>query len=106
MSETAWPPAVETIAPFRRQAELRPKPRYAPDDIIALLWRERFLMLGVFLVVLALGLAVSFSLKTLYAAQSSLLVRLSQEYVYEPNAGDAARGAVPEPDQVLQSEVE
>ncbi|HEX4199536.1 MAG TPA: GumC family protein [Caulobacteraceae bacterium] len=82
------------------------RPRYDPGDFIALLWRERFLMLGVFLVVLALGLAAAFSMKTLYAAQSSLLVRLSQEYVYEPSAGDAARGAVPEPDQVLSSEVE
>ncbi len=106
MSESAWAPANETIAPFRRPADPRGRPRYDPNDFIALLWRERFLMLGVFLVVLALGLALAFSLKTLYAAQSSLLVRLSQEYVYEPSAGDAARGAVPEPDQVLQSEVE
>ncbi len=63
-------------------------------------------MLGVFLVILALGLAVAFSLKTFYPAQSSILVRLSQEYVYQPSAGDAARGAVPDSDQVLQSEVE
>jgi uncharacterized protein involved in exopolysaccharide biosynthesis len=106
MSESAWAPANEPIAPFRRSQALRVRPRYDPGDFIALLWRERFLMLGVFLVVLALGLAAAFSMKTLYAAQSSLLVRLSQEYVYEPNAGDAARGAVPEPDQVLSSEVE
>jgi uncharacterized protein involved in exopolysaccharide biosynthesis len=106
MSESAWAPANEPIAPFRRSQALRMRPRYDPGDFIALLWRERFLMLGVFLVVLALGLAAAFSMKTLYAAQSSLLVRLSQEYVYEPSAGDAARGAVPEPDQVLSSEVE
>jgi len=106
MSESAWAPGSETIAPFRQPPHVRVRPRYDPGDFVALLWRERFLMLGVFVVVLALGLAFSFSLKTLYAAQSSLLVRLSQEYVYEPNAGDAARGAVPEPDQVLQSEVE
>jgi uncharacterized protein involved in exopolysaccharide biosynthesis len=106
MTDSAWTPAAETTAPLRREARPRGRPRYAPSDYVTLLWRERWLMLGVFLVVLALGLAVAFALKTTYAAQSSLLVRLGQEYVYQPAAGDAARGAVPEPDQVLQSEVE
>jgi uncharacterized protein involved in exopolysaccharide biosynthesis len=105
LSESVWPSGIEAGA-FRRPASTRVRPRYAAGDFAALLWRERFLMLGVFLVILALGLAFALSLKTLYPAHSSLLVRLSQEYVYEPNAGDAARGAVPEPDQVLQSEVE
>ncbi|HLI67295.1 MAG TPA: Wzz/FepE/Etk N-terminal domain-containing protein [Caulobacteraceae bacterium] len=71
-----------------------------------MLWRERLSMAVVFLVVLALGMALALTMKTTYPAQSSVLVRLGQEYVYQPAAGDAARGAVPEPDQVLQSEVE
>jgi uncharacterized protein involved in exopolysaccharide biosynthesis len=82
------------------------RPRYELSDFATLLWRERMLMLGVFLVILALGMAVTLTLKSVYPAQSSLLVRLGQEYVYQPRAGDAARGAVPEADQVIQSEVE
>ena len=80
--------------------------RYAPTDFVTLLWRERFLMLGVFLVILAIGAGFAFTLKKTYTASSSLFVRLGQEYVYEPRAGDAARGAVPDVDQVTQSESE
>jgi uncharacterized protein involved in exopolysaccharide biosynthesis len=80
--------------------------RYAPADIAALLPREWPLMAVVFLVMTTLGLVAAFTLKTAYPAQSSILVRLGQEYVYQPRAGDAARGAVPEPDSVIQSEVE
>lgn len=82
------------------------RPRYAPSDFVTLLWRERFLMLAVFLVLFVLGAAAAFSLKTSYPAQSSILVRLGQEYVYEPRAGDAGRGAVPDSDQVIQAETE
>jgi uncharacterized protein involved in exopolysaccharide biosynthesis len=82
------------------------RPRYGAGDVVPLLWRERFLVLTVFIVVFAVGLAVAFMMKTTYDAQSSILVRLGQAYVYQPPAGDAARGAVPESDQVLQSEVE
>ena len=81
-------------------------PRYGVADLAPMLWRERFLMASVFIVVLAVGLAAAFAMKSVYDAHSSILVRLNQAYVYEPPAGDAARGAVPEADQVLQSEVE
>ena len=80
--------------------------RYAPTDFVTLLWRERFLMLGVFLVIAVMGLALATTLKKSYEAQSSLFVRLGQEYVYEPRAGDAGRGAVPNTDEVIQSEAE
>ena len=80
--------------------------RYALEDYPRLLWRERGLMVVVFLVILALGLGFALTLKTVYPAQSSLLVRLGPEYVYQPRVGDAARGAIPEADQVIQSEVE
>lgn len=83
-----------------------PRARYALADLPVLLWRERWLMLAVFLAIFALGLAAAFSMKTRYPAYSSVLVRLGQEYVYEPRAGDAGRGAVPDSDQVLQSETE
>jgi uncharacterized protein involved in exopolysaccharide biosynthesis len=80
--------------------------RYAPTDFVTLLWRERWLMLGVFLVILLLGVAAATTMKKTYTANSSLFVRLGQEYVYEPLAGDAGRGAVPSTDQVIQSESE
>jgi uncharacterized protein involved in exopolysaccharide biosynthesis len=88
------------------QRDWATRARYAPTDFVTLLWRERFLMLGVFLVIVVLGFAFASTLKKSYTAESSLFVRLGQEYVYEPRAGDAGRGAVPDVDQVIQSEAE
>ena len=90
----------------RPVGEWTPRPRFAMSDLPALLWRERWLMAAVFLLILICGAAFAFTLKTQYPAHSSVLVRLGQEYVYEPRAGDAARGAVPDNDHVLQSESE
>src|SRR4051812_23844017 len=82
------------------------RPAFVLADVPALLWRERLLMLTVFAVLFVLGIFTAFSLKTTYPAYSSVLVRLGQEYVYEPRAGDAGRGAVPAADAVIQSELE
>ncbi len=48
--------------------------RFALSDLPTLLWRERQLILAVFLVVLGLGVLAAFALKTTYHAQASLLV--------------------------------
>lgn len=90
----------------RAGASSRTRLRYSPEDFATLLWRQRWLMLGVFLVIVAIGLAVAVRLKTSYSANSSLLIRLGSEYVYSPEVGDAARGAAPDNDQIVQSEVE
>ncbi len=82
------------------------RPRYTPADFITLMWRDRYLMLSVFLALFAVGVVAALLLKTQYPAHSSVLVRLGQEYVYEPNIGDAGRGAIPTTDQLIQSEVE
>jgi uncharacterized protein involved in exopolysaccharide biosynthesis len=106
MPASAWIEEREASAPAWRRGGAPARPQFAPADFVPLLWRERFVMLSVFLVIAALALAGALMLKTVYPARSSLLIRLGQEYVYEPRAGDAARGAVPDSDQVIQSEVE
>jgi uncharacterized protein involved in exopolysaccharide biosynthesis len=85
-------------------ADLRP--RYSAAEWAGMLWRERVLMAVVFALVFALGTAGVMFLPKTYVAKSSLLVRLGQEYVYQPRAGDAARGAIPQTTDVVQSEVE
>jgi uncharacterized protein involved in exopolysaccharide biosynthesis len=106
MTSDVWTEGGDIVTPFRRSGEARLRARYTPGDIASLLWRERLLMFGVFLAIVILGFAAAFTLKTVYPADASVLIRLGQEYVYEPRAGDAARGAVPEADAVIQSEVE
>ena len=78
------------------------RPRYAPVDFATLLWRERGLMTAVFLVIFLVGLAFALTFRPIYTASSSVLVRLGQEYVYEPRIGDAGRGALPQADQVIR----
>lgn len=82
------------------------RPRYSVSEWAGLLWRERLLMVAAFAVVLAVGIAVAALAPKTYVAKSSLLVRLGQEYVYQPRAGDAARGAIPQTTDLVQSEVE
>lgn len=86
--------------------EAPPRTRYAASELPALLWRERWLMMAVFLGVAALAVAFALTLKTVYPTHASVLVRLGQEYVYQPRSGDAGRGAVPDNDQMVQSESE
>jgi uncharacterized protein involved in exopolysaccharide biosynthesis len=107
-TQSAWSTLPHDPLPGRAMAGSgwASRPRYAPSDFITLLWRERWLMLVIFLVIFGVGGAFAFTLKKSYPASASILVQLGQEYVYEPRAGDAARGAVPENDSLVQSEVE
>lgn len=106
MSTSAWTSVPHDSSPRMAMGAAGVRPKYAPTDFVTLLWRERFLMLIVFVVIVVLGVGFATTLKKSYTAESSLFVRLGQEYVYEPRAGDAARGAVPSNDEVIQSEAE
>jgi uncharacterized protein involved in exopolysaccharide biosynthesis len=81
-------------------------PRYTVSDMAELLWGRLPWMILTFLVLAILGALVAFHMPTTYPAHSSLLIRLGQAYVYQPQVGDAARGAAPDNDQVVQSELE
>ncbi|HWE47923.1 MAG TPA: Wzz/FepE/Etk N-terminal domain-containing protein [Caulobacteraceae bacterium] len=88
------------------RGDARLRPRYSVPDVARLLRRELVLMFVVFAAVLLLGVVVAATLPKTYTAHSSLLVNLSQQYVYEPVTGDAGRGIAPQKDQVVQSEAE
>jgi uncharacterized protein involved in exopolysaccharide biosynthesis len=75
-------------------------------DVLGLLAREVVLMAVVFGVIFGIGAAVALHLPKAYTANASLLMQLGKDYVYNPLAGDAARGAIATIDQVVQSEVE
>ncbi|MBB3890378.1 uncharacterized protein involved in exopolysaccharide biosynthesis [Phenylobacterium haematophilum] len=103
MTQAAWTATTQDAGPGFAWAG---RPRYALSDFPVLLWRERYLMAAIFLILFVLGVAAALTMKTSYEAYSSVLVRLGQEYVYEPRAGDAGRGAVLDSDAVIQSEIE
>ena len=100
-AQGAWADTQDTRPPPKRAV----RRRFALSDLPILLWRERGLILAVFLAVLALGLAAAFAMKTSYQTHSSLLVRLEPEYSSEPRTGETSRLA-PDSDQLLQSELE
>jgi uncharacterized protein involved in exopolysaccharide biosynthesis len=83
------------------------RPRYTAADFATLLWRERWLILAVFLTLSAVGAALAWRMDKTYAARSSLLVRLGQEYVYQPRAGaDPQSTTAADINEVIQAERE
>lgn len=82
------------------------RPRYSAADLAALLWRERLLILAVFAALVLLGAAVAWRMEETFTARSSVIVRLGQEYVYQPRAGEVGQGAAPDITEVVQAERE
>lgn len=80
------------------------RPRYGVLDVVALLFRELWLMILVFLVLFALGAAAVMTLKKSYTASASVFVGVGQEYVYQPRVGATDRAAPPNAAEVAQSE--
>ena len=113
--DDVWDEDGDRVVPLRRPAGPS-RPGAGPStnrfmqlgfgDIVALLFRELWLIVIVFVVIFGIGLAAAFSMPSSYTAGASLLMQLGKNYVYEPVAGDAARGATATIDQVVQSEVE
>lgn len=118
-----WEDEEATVVPLRRKSRVQGKGQVSGmtaaaakpgmarlqlgmDDILRLLLRELWLMAIVFAVIFGIGAAVALSMHSTYTASASLLMQLSKDYVYDPLAGDAARGAIATTDEVVQSEVE
>jgi len=80
-----------------------PKPSIA--DLAAMLWAERLLVLAVGGAICALGLVAALAAPKAYTARAELLVRLGQEYVYQPTAGGAGAGATPDMQAVVNAEM-
>jgi uncharacterized protein involved in exopolysaccharide biosynthesis len=81
-----------------------PRPSWA--DALAMLWAERFWVLGVGAAICALGLVLALLAPKTYTARAELLVRLGQEYVYQPTIGGVgAAGAAPDIQAVVNAEM-
>lgn len=84
----------------------RLRTRLGPADLAVSLWRSKLLMFLVFLPIMLVGVGVALLFPAHYTASTRLLVRLGQEYVFDPFLGDAAKGAFPQQEEVLQAESE
>ncbi|MGQ0534406.1 MAG: GumC family protein [Caulobacteraceae bacterium] len=80
-------------------------PRLSLADIVAMLWGERLVVLAVGGAICALGLVAALATPKTYTARAELLVRLGEEYVYQPTAGGAGAGATPDMQAVVNAEM-
>ncbi|MGD9965047.1 MAG: hypothetical protein AB7T59_00850 [Hyphomonadaceae bacterium] len=80
-------------------------PRFSMADVAAVLWAERAVVLAVGGAICALGLVAALAIPKTYTARAELLVRLGEEYVYQPTAGGAGAGATPDMQAVVNAEM-
>src|SRR5262245_45056534 len=81
-------------------------PRLGWVDFAAMLWAERVTVVFTGAVVCLIGFALATLVPKTYTARAELLVRMGQEYVYQPTAeGGAGAGAAPDMQQVVNSEM-
>lgn len=109
MSVDTWTERSPASAPERPAAPAhvgRLRPKIGVVDTLLQLWRAKWVMLLVFVPILLAGIAFALLTPTKYSASTRLLVRLGQEYVFDPVIGDAAKGAFPQQEEVLQAETE
>lgn len=74
-------------------------------DMLAMIWRERRTAAVVALAILALGGAVVFMTPRTYEAKTRLLIRMGQEYVFQPRVGASGAGAAPQIQEVVNAEL-
>lgn len=74
-------------------------------DVLAMLWAERALVIGLGAAICALGLVAALMAPRTYTARTELIVRMGEEYVYQPTAGGAGAGATPDMQAVVNAEM-
>lgn len=81
-------------------------PRLGLADVAAMLWAERALVLMVGGAICALGLVAALMAPRAYTARTEMIVRMGEEYVYQPTtAGGAGAGATPDMQAVVNAEM-
>ena len=79
-------------------------PRMGLADAAAMLWAERKLVLAVGAAICVLGLAAALMAPRSYSARAEFLVRMGEEYVYQPRVAGGA-GAAPDMPSVVNAEM-
>ncbi len=81
-------------------------PKLGWADLVAMLWAERKIVLIVGAVIGALALCVALISPKHYEARGELLVRIGQEYVYQPTMGANGGGAAPDIETIVNGEIQ
>lgn len=82
------------------------RPRLGFVDLILQLWRTKWLMMLITLLIFLPFLLLALMLPTKYAANAGLMVSLGEEQVYRPLVGSEAAGAIPDQELINEAEIE
>lgn len=82
------------------------RPKLGIADVILQLWRSKWLMALIAVVMFLPFLLLAMAMPTKYEASAGLLVSLGEEQVYRPLVGNEAAGAIPEQELINQAEIE
>jgi len=73
--------------------------------LIVMLWRAKWAMIAVFLILSLAGLAFVLQMDKTYTARSSVFVRFDDAYVFNPVVGGAGEGETLALEQIIQAEI-
>ena len=83
-----------------------PRVQLGIGDWIKMMLKEIWLMLAVFSIIAAVGIAFAMTMQKKYTAEARLSVLVGEEYVSMLNSGGSGGEASPKQEQVIQSEIE
>ena len=91
---------------MRTSAYLSTRPRYGLMDLAALLFRELWVMIAVFLAICILGvILILTTISKTYTARAGIVATVGQEYVYQPTVGTERNSTnVPQVNEIAQAE--
>ena len=91
---------------MRTSAYLSTRPRYGLMDLAALLFRELWVMVAVFLAICILGvILILTTISKTYTARAGIVATVGQEYVYQPTVGTERNSTnVPQVNEIAQAE--
>ena len=86
------------------ESEGLPYPLGSARDILTALFRQKYIILGVFLVIFAGVIAWVNSEETLYEAQASVILKMGREHIVRPEVGTTQYSTFND-DNVVESEI-
>ena len=81
-------------------------PHYSIRDFLTVLFKRKYMILFLFLLIAAITAYVIFTLPQLYEAKSTVLLKMGREYVNRPPVGEGGGVASVSPGEITNSEIQ
>lgn len=94
------------IQPYQEDEYYYPKRGVTLIELIEIMWGQKWFMAMVFAVISILGALFALTLETTYTSQAKVLVRLSDDFIYNPVVGEGGGGFASEQERIMRGEVD